>query len=29
MKAWSRVFNLSDFGIAPNEQFIIKSGQID
>ncbi len=25
---WGRVFNLSDFGIAPNEQFIIKSGQI-
>ena len=25
---WGRVFQLSDFGIAPNEQFIIKSGQI-
>ncbi|MFA9191078.1 T9SS type B sorting domain-containing protein [Flavobacterium sp. FZUC8N2.13] len=25
---WGRVFKLSDFGIAPNEQFIIKSGQI-
>jgi hypothetical protein len=27
-EGWSRVFKLSDFGIAPNEQFIIKSGQI-
>jgi len=27
-ESWSRVFKLSDFGIAPNEQFIIKSGQI-
>lgn len=25
---WGRVFKLSDFGIAPNEQFVIKSGQI-
>jgi gliding motility-associated-like protein len=25
---WSRVFKLSNFGIKPNEQFIIKSGQI-
>lgn len=25
---WSRIFKLSDFGIKPNEQFIIKSGQI-
>lgn len=25
---WGRVFKLSDFSIAPNEQFIIKSGQI-
>ncbi|OXA93501.1 T9SS type B sorting domain-containing protein [Flavobacterium hercynium] len=25
---WSRIFKLSDFGIAPNEQFIIKSGQV-
>jgi hypothetical protein len=28
MMGWSRVFKLSDFGIAPNEQFIIKSGQM-
>ena len=27
-ESWGRVFKLSDFGIAPNEQFIIKSGQI-
>jgi hypothetical protein len=27
-EGWSRVFKLSDFGIAPNEQFIIKSGQM-
>ncbi|MEO6175472.1 MAG: T9SS type B sorting domain-containing protein [Flavobacterium circumlabens] len=27
-ESWSRVFTLSDFGIKPNEQFIIKSGQI-
>lgn len=27
-ESWSRVFKLSDFGIAPHEQFIIKSGQI-
>lgn len=27
-EAWSRIFTLSDFGIAPNEQFLIKSGQI-
>lgn len=27
-ESWSRVFKLSDFGIKPNEQFIIKSGQI-
>lgn len=27
-EGWSRVFKLSDFGIKPNEQFIIKSGQI-
>ncbi len=27
-ETWGRVFKLSDFGIAPNEQFIIKSGQI-
>lgn len=27
-ESWSRVFNLSDFGIAPNEQFVIKSAQI-
>jgi gliding motility-associated-like protein len=25
---WGRVFKLSDFGIAPNEQFVITSGQI-
>ena len=25
---WSRVFNISDFGIMANEQFIIKSGEI-
>ncbi len=25
---WGRVFKLSDFGIAPNEQFFIKSAQI-
>lgn len=27
-ESWSRVFKLSDFGIKPNEQFVIKSGQI-
>lgn len=27
-EGWSRAFKLSDFGIKPNEQFIIKSGQI-
>jgi gliding motility-associated-like protein len=27
-EGWSRLFKLSDFGIKPNEQFIIKSGQI-
>ncbi|WP_264565851.1 T9SS type B sorting domain-containing protein [Flavobacterium sp. N3904] len=27
-ESWSRVFNLSDYGIKPNEQFIIKSAQI-
>lgn len=27
-ESWSKVFTLSDFGIKPNEQFIIKSGQI-
>lgn len=27
-ESWGKVFKLSDFGIAPNEQFIIKSGQI-
>jgi gliding motility-associated-like protein len=27
-ESWSRVFNLSDYGIAPNEQFVIKSAQI-
>jgi gliding motility-associated-like protein len=27
-ESWSRVFNLSDFGISPNEQFVIKSAQI-
>lgn len=27
-ESWSRVFKLSDFGIKPNEQFIIKSGQV-
>jgi gliding motility-associated-like protein len=27
-ETWGKVFNLSDFGIAPNEQFVIKSGQI-
>jgi hypothetical protein len=28
-ETWGKVFNLSDFGIAPNEQFVIKSGQIE
>lgn len=27
-ESWSRLFTLSDFGIAPNEQFVIKSGQV-
>lgn len=27
-ESWSRVFNLSDFGITKNEQFIIESGQV-
>lgn len=27
-EGWSRLFNMSDFGIKTNEQFIIKSGQI-
>lgn len=27
-EGWSRFFKLSDFGIRPNEQFVIKSGQI-
>ncbi|OAZ04364.1 T9SS type B sorting domain-containing protein [Flavobacterium succinicans] len=27
-ETWGKVFKLSDFGIAPNEQFVIKSGQI-
>lgn len=27
-EGWSRVFKLSDFGVSPNEQFIIKSGQV-
>ena len=27
-EVWSRVFYLSDFGILPNEQFLIKSGEI-
>ncbi len=27
-EGWSRVFKLSDFGVKPNEQFVIKSGQI-
>src|SRR6218665_1654461 len=27
-ESWSRVFNLADFGIAPNEQFVIKSAQL-
>ena len=27
-EGWSRLFKLSDFGIKPNEQFIIKSGQV-
>lgn len=27
-ESWARVFKLSDFGIAPNEQFIIKSGKV-
>lgn len=25
---WSRIFKLSDFGISPTEQFVIKSGQV-
>ncbi|MET7029515.1 T9SS type B sorting domain-containing protein [Sediminicola luteus] len=27
-EGWSRVFTLSDFGIASNEQFVINSGQV-
>lgn len=27
-ESWSRVFNLSEYGIASNEQFVIKSAQI-
>lgn len=27
-ESWSRVFTLADFGVAANEQFLIKSGQI-
>lgn len=27
-ESWMRVFNLSDFGVGPNEQFIIHSAQI-
>lgn len=27
-ETWGKVFKLSDFGITPNEQFVIKSGQI-
>jgi gliding motility-associated-like protein len=27
-ETWMRVFKLSDFGIASNEQFVIKSGQV-
>jgi len=27
-ESWSRVFNLSDFGITTNEQFIIRSGEV-
>jgi gliding motility-associated-like protein len=27
-ESWSRIFQLSDFGIKPNEQFIIRSGQV-
>lgn len=27
-ESWSRVFNLSDYGVASNEQFVIKSAQI-
>ncbi|MBK0369494.1 T9SS type B sorting domain-containing protein [Flavobacterium agrisoli] len=27
-QSWARIFKLSDFGIKPNEQFIINSGQI-
>lgn len=27
-ESWSRVFNLTEFGIAPNEQFVIKSAQL-
>lgn len=27
-EGWSRVFRLSDFGVAPNEQFVIKAGEI-
>ncbi|MFO7673086.1 MAG: T9SS type B sorting domain-containing protein [Lutibacter sp.] len=27
-ESWSRVFNLSDFGVTKNEQFIIESGQV-
>ncbi len=27
-EGWSRVFKLSDFGVSPNEQFIIKSGEV-
>ena len=27
-EGWSRVFTLSDFGISPYEQFVIKSGEV-
>ncbi len=27
-ESWGRIFKLSDFGVGPNEQFIICSGQI-
>lgn len=27
-ESWSKLFTLSDFGIKPNEQFLIKSGQV-
>ena len=27
-ESWAKIFKLSDFGLAPNEQLIIRSGQV-